>query len=135
MTEDVHFEGDKQQLQQVLINLVQNARDSMPSGGTITLRGRSGAAAFRRGPKPAVMLDVIDTGTGIEPEVQNRLFDPFFSTKEGGTGLGLAIAARIVEQHRGLLQFSTRRNQGSTFTIILPKERGNAASENIVDRR
>lgn len=126
----LEFSGDRQQLQQVLINLAQNARDSMPSGGTITLRAHSGVAMLPAGRAPAVLLDVTDTGPGIAPEVQERLFDPFFSTREGGTGLGLAIASRIVEQHGGLIQFSTRAGQGSTFTIVLPKEKPNAAIEN-----
>jgi signal transduction histidine kinase len=132
--DNLDFSADPQQLQQVLINLAQNGADSMASGGTITLRAHSGSAAFARGRESAVMLDVIDTGIGIEPHVQERLFDPFFSTKEGGTGLGLAIAARIVEQHGGLMQFSTRPNQGSTFTIVLPKERTNAPIENSAHR-
>jgi signal transduction histidine kinase len=131
---NLEFAADPHQLQQVLINLAQNGADSMPAGGTITLRAHSGSAAFTRGREPAIMLDVIDTGTGIEPQVQERLFDPFFSTKEGGTGLGLAIASRIVEQHGGVLQFSTRPNQGSTFTIVLPKEGTNAAIKNSADR-
>ena len=128
--EPLEFHGDQQQLQQVLINLAQNARDSMPSGGTITLRAHSGVAMLPAGRAPAVLLDITDTGAGIAPEVQERLFDPFFSTKEGGTGLGLAIASRIIEQHGGLIQFSTRPGQGSTFTIVLPKEKPNAAIEN-----
>ena len=131
---NLEFSADIQQLQQVLINLAQNGADSMPSGGTITLRAHSGSAAFARGREPAIMLDVIDTGTGIEPHVQEHLFDPFFSTKEGGTGLGLAIASRIVEQHGGLMQFSTRPNQGSTFTIVLPKQGTNAALQNSTHR-
>jgi signal transduction histidine kinase len=120
--EGLDFEGDRQQLRQVLINLAQNARDSMIQGGTITLRARSGLATFGDRRRPAVLLDVTDTGTGIDPEVQKRLFEPFFSTKEGGTGLGLAIASRIIEQHGGLLQFSTRKNLGSTFTVVLPQQ-------------
>ncbi len=116
------FHADRQQIGQVLINLAQNAADSMPGGGSITLRARSGMASLDGTKREAVLLDVIDTGTGIDPEVQKRLFDPFFSTREGGTGLGLAIASRIVEQHRGSLQFSTRAGEGSTFTVVLPKE-------------
>jgi signal transduction histidine kinase len=70
-------------------------------------------------PAKVVILEVTDTGKGIPPEVQKRLFDPFFSTKEGGTGLGLSIAARIVEKHGGALQYQTRVNQGTTFGIVL----------------
>lgn len=65
-------------------------------------------------------LEVEDSGSGIAPEVQERLFDPFFSTKENGTGLGLAIAAKIIEQHKGTLDFETRLGHGTVFRITLP---------------
>jgi signal transduction histidine kinase len=71
--------------------------------------------------QPVVILEVADTGKGIPAEVQKRLFDPFFSTKEMGTGLGLAIAARIVEKHGGALEFQTQLNHGTTFGIVLPQ--------------
>jgi signal transduction histidine kinase len=67
-----------------------------------------------------VVLEVEDTGAGIPPEVRERLFTPFFSTKEGGTGLGLAIAARIVNQHGGELTFDTQLHRGTTFRVVLP---------------
>jgi signal transduction histidine kinase len=67
-----------------------------------------------------VILEVEDTGGGITPEVQERLFDPFFSTKEYGTGLGLPIAAKIIDQHNGILDFETRMGRGTTFRVILP---------------
>ena len=69
-----------------------------------------------------MVLEVSDTGKGIPPEVEKRLFDPFFSTKETGTGLGLPIAARIVERHGGTLQYQTRLGHGSTFGVVLPRE-------------
>ncbi|HEX4646328.1 MAG TPA: ATP-binding protein, partial [Verrucomicrobiae bacterium] len=72
-------------------------------------------------PTPVVILEIEDTGKGISPEVQKRLFDPFFSTKEGGTGLGLSIAARILEKHGGALEFQTQVNHGTTFGVILPQ--------------
>jgi signal transduction histidine kinase len=68
-----------------------------------------------------VVLEVSDTGKGIPLEVEKRLFDPFFSTKESGTGLGLSIAARIVQKHGGLLQYQTQVNHGTTFGIVLPR--------------
>jgi signal transduction histidine kinase len=68
-----------------------------------------------------VILEVADTGKGISPDVEKRLFDPFFSTKESGTGLGLPIAARIVEKHGGALQYQTQVNRGATFGIVLPR--------------
>ena len=104
----------------MLINLVQNAADSIEKNGAITLRTRAGNERLGGQSQPAVILEVEDTGKGISSEVEKRLFDPFFSTKEGGTGLGLAIAARIVQKHGGTLQFRTQLNHGTTFGIVLP---------------
>jgi two-component system sensor histidine kinase HydH len=70
----------------------------------------------------AVVLEVADTGKGISPEAEKRLFDPFFSTKATGTGLGLPIAARIVEKHGGMLQYRTQTGRGTTFGVILPRK-------------
>ncbi len=111
---------DTQQIKQVLINLIQNAADAMGPGCTVTLHARAGTRPSPHGTVPAVILEVADTGKGIPPDVQKRLFDPFFSTKETGTGLGLAIAARIVEKHGGALQYQTRVNYGTVFGIVLP---------------
>lgn len=111
---------DPEQLKQVLINLIQNAAEASGAGGSVTLQARAGTRQSAQGSAAAVILDVTDTGKGIPPEVQKRLFDPFFSTKETGTGLGLAIAARIVEKHGGALQYQTRVNHGTVFGIVLP---------------
>ena len=115
--------ADRQQLQQILINLLQNAAESTPAGGTITLGVRQGVARLLKRTQPMVMFEVIDTGKGIPPEAEPRIFDPFFSTKEGGSGLGLSIAARIAELHGGHIQFATRPGRGTTFTVVLPKTR------------
>ena len=112
--------GDLQQLKQVLINLIQNAADSIGRNGTITLRARRGNERLNGSARPVIILEVEDTGKGISADVQKRLFDPFFSTKDGGTGLGLALAARIVQKHGGALQFRTRLNYGTTFGVLLP---------------
>jgi signal transduction histidine kinase len=112
---------DPQQIEQVLINLVQNAAESIGQEGTITLRARSSMTPLAGHATPVVILDVIDTGKGIPLKVQERLFDPFFTTKEAGTGLGLSIAARIVEKHGGALQYQTEINRGTTFGIVLPR--------------
>src|SRR5437667_12563647 len=80
-----------------------------------SFRGKAGHAT------PVIILEVIDTGKGIPLKVQERLFDPFFTTKEAGTGLGLSIAARIVEKHRGALQYQTEIDRGTTFGIVLPR--------------
>ena len=121
-TTPASFQADPLQLKQVLINLIQNAADSIEDDtGTVTLHARlhstgRGTATDRR-----VILEVEDTGAGITPEVQERLFDPFFSTKDNnGTGLGLPIAAKIIEQHKGTLDFETRLGHGTVFRITLP---------------
>jgi signal transduction histidine kinase len=115
------IKADTQQLKQVLINLVQNSAESIQSKGVITLRVRRAAVDLGEGTRPAAILSVIDTGKGIPADVQKRLFDPFFTTKERGTGLGLAIAARIVEKHKGLMQYKTEVNRGTTFEITLAR--------------
>jgi signal transduction histidine kinase len=116
-------EMDPEQIKQVLINLVQNAAESIGQNGTVTLRVRLGNTQIAGDYRPVVILEVADTGRGISTDVQKRLFDPFFTTKETGTGLGLAIAARIVEKHGGLLEFQTQVNHGTVFGIVLPRYR------------
>jgi len=117
----VRIRVDPHQMEQVLINLVQNAADSIEREGDITLRARADTTRLEGRATPAVILEVTDTGKGIPPEVQKRIFDPFFTTKASGTGLGLAIAASIVEKNGGLLQFRTQVGRGTTFGIVLPR--------------
>ena len=118
---DAFIRIDPQQIQQVLINLIQNAADSIGSDGTVILRARPGTKRLADRPGEVVVLEVADTGKGIPPQVEKRLFDPFFTTKEAGTGLGLSIAARIIEKHGGALQYQTQMNRGTTFGIVLPR--------------
>lgn len=112
--------ADPGQLKQVLINLIQNAADSIGRDGFITLRTKT--QARRRLPQAAtvVVLEVEDSGKGITPEAQKRLFDPFFTTKPSGTGLGLSIAARILEKHEGSLEYQPAPIRGSIFRLLLP---------------
>jgi len=121
--------ADQNQLQQILLNLCVNARDAMPSGGTITaatsLRpGREFAArqAAAQIDRNYACLEITDTGTGMTPEVKARIFEPFFTTKPGnqGTGLGLAVVYGIVTAHRGFLEVDSTPGIGSTFRILLP---------------
>ena len=114
--------ADSGHLKQVLVNLVRNAAEAIDGKGTVTLRTRPARAPFGGRETAAVILEVADDGKGIPPEVEKRLFDPFFSTKETGTGLGLPIAARIVEKHGGLLQYQTRPGHGTTFGVVLRRE-------------
>lgn len=117
---DTWVRVDPHQIEQVLINLIQNAVESLDGKGTITLRVRTESALLHGRTGPGVRLEVSDTGRGILPEVRKRIFDPFFTTKEGGTGLGLAIAARILEKHGGTLECRSEVNRGTTFVILLP---------------
>jgi signal transduction histidine kinase len=117
----LHIKVDPAQIKQVLINLVQNAADSIGYDGAITLRARHDRKHLANGETDVVILEVQDTGKGISPEVEKRLFDPFFTTKEAGTGLGLPIASGIVRNHGGLLQYQTQVDRGTIFGIILPQ--------------
>src|SRR5205807_306240 len=96
--EELYFRIDSAQMKQVLINLIQNAADSIGQAGRIILRARRAVLPLVARRTEAVALEVEDTGRGIPPEVQARLFDPFFTTKASGTGLGLAIAERISQK-------------------------------------
>lgn len=109
--------ADLGQIEQVLINLVVNARDAMPEGGTITIR----TGNVRDG-EPRVELSVIDTGTGIPPEARDRIFEPFFTTKEvgKGTGLGLSMVYGIVQQSGGTIAVESQPGR-TTFTMQLPR--------------
>src|SRR6267378_5779029 len=110
------------QLKQVLLNLLLNAADSMPKGGTITVATQAGAGAetevFGR---DAVQIQVRDTGAGIPDELIAQIFEPFFSTKPGkGTGLGLWVSQGIVQSHGGTMRVRSRVGRGTTFMITLP---------------
>jgi signal transduction histidine kinase len=126
------------QIQQVLLNLLINARQAMPGGGLVRVRlGLDTAGRLAE-------ISVADAGIGIAPADLRRIFEPFFSTKtepddagQGGTGLGLSVCRDIVEAHHGRLRAESRLGQGSTFTIILPacpppdattSQRGNGSS-------
>lgn len=109
------IQGDDQKLRQVMINLIANARQAMPDGGTLTLRAYGSTL---RG-APAAAIEVEDSGGGISPEILRNMFNPFFTTKEGGTGLGLSISQRIIEHHRGEIEVRNRQ-RGVVFIIRLP---------------
>jgi PAS domain S-box-containing protein len=123
------IQADPGMLEQVLLNLVLNARDAMPKGGQllITTEGTNVTEADAQTNREAragefVCLTVSDTGTGIAPELLQRIFEPFFTTKEVGmgTGLGLATVYGIVKQHQGWIEVSSRLGEGATFKIFLP---------------
>ncbi|MFU8858130.1 MAG: sensor histidine kinase [Deferrisomatales bacterium] len=103
---------DPHQIEQVFINILLNAAQSMAGGGTLTLTTRAAAQELR--------VSIADTGSGIPPEHLGRIFDPFFTTKEHGTGLGLAVSYGIVETHGGRIEVDSIKGKGTTFTICLP---------------
>ncbi len=109
--------GDESELREVLVNMVFNAVDAMPEGGTLTLSAQETA--------DAVMLSVSDTGTGMSEEVRSRIFDPFFTTKgKAGMGLGLAVGYGIIRRHDGNVEVTSEVGRGTSFRIKLPVARG-----------
>ena len=120
--------ADAGHLHQILLNLVLNARDAMPDGGTLTIStsnidvttGVAGLPGVR--PGSYVQLTVSDTGTGMSEEVRNHLFEPFYTTKEPGkgTGLGLSTVYGLVQQSAGQIVFESEPDQGTSFRILLP---------------
>jgi hypothetical protein len=106
--------GSRDKLKQVLLNLINNARDAMPGGGVLTLR------ASRRG--TMVCFEVADTGVGIPRDHLDRIFDAFFTTKKEvrGVGLGLSVCYSIVHQHGGTITVSSSPGEGTTFSVLLP---------------
>jgi len=109
------------QIEQILVNLVLNARQSMPNGGRLKIDVREIAAT------ETVEIAIADTGVGISPENLRSIFEPFFTTKQpdeqgrGGTGLGLSVCRQIIEQHQGRIRVESVIGKGSTFIIKLPK--------------
>jgi signal transduction histidine kinase len=117
---EITIHGDQNQLKQVLLNLIRNAAESIDERGKIVTRVCTERISLAGRPTNVAVLEVKDNGKGISPEVEKRLFDPFYTTKAAGTGLGLSIAARIIEQHGGALRYKTEIGCGTTFGIVLP---------------
>jgi signal transduction histidine kinase/ActR/RegA family two-component response regulator len=118
--------GSESELRELLTNLIFNAVDAMPEGGTIRLRTglrEAPVAAGAAAGGPQVFLEVSDTGTGMTDEVRRRCLEPFFSTKgERGTGLGLPMVFGIVKRHRGTLDIDSTVGKGTTFIVLLPPD-------------
>jgi two-component system cell cycle sensor histidine kinase/response regulator CckA len=130
--------ADLSQFEQVIVNLAVNARDAMPEGGRLTVRtanvAASDAAASARKGMPAgdyVLVEVADTGSGIPPDIIDKVFEPFFSTKEvgKGTGLGLSTVYGIVKQTGGFIYIDSEVGKGTTFSIFLPRHIAEVAPE------
>jgi signal transduction histidine kinase len=105
--------GDLQQLRQVFINLLLNAQEALPLGGTITIKTYADEAGF-------VQVEISDTGNGIPPDLINKVFQPFFTTKPRGTGLGLAISKQLIDLHQGSLSVQNALRGGAIFRIVIP---------------
>jgi len=104
--------GDRNQLRRMLTNLVKNAMEAMPEGGTLRARTNIDGGG--------VVIEISDEGVGMSPEVQQRLFEPYFTTKEGGTGLGMAIVRHIVEAHGGEISIRSEAGRGTQVRVWLP---------------
>ncbi len=111
-TDDIKVKVNVTQIRQVLLNILKNAIQVMPNGGTL--------AIVLRYENDEAILSITDTGAGMTEEQRKELFKPFYSTKEKGTGLGLAVSKKIIQDHKGRIQVITAPNIGSTFTICLP---------------
>jgi PAS domain S-box-containing protein len=119
------IQADKEALYRVYVNLVSNAIDAMPSGGRLTVRAGWAATGdplpppARRRSTNRVKVEIEDTGVGIEPSETERIFNPFYTTRDSGTGLGLALAHKVVQDHGGLISVKSTPRVGTTFTIVL----------------
>jgi sigma-B regulation protein RsbU (phosphoserine phosphatase) len=108
----LHVSMDADQMRQVLSNLVANARDATPAGGTIRIQADTEGHY--------AMVTVADDGCGMPSDVQQRIFEPLYTTKRSGTGLGLAVAQQIIVQHKGSIDVTSAPGEGTTFRILLP---------------
>jgi len=123
--------GEKGQLQQVILNMITNARHAMPEGGTLTITtGNSREDSY-------VFIKFIDTGWGIDADNLDKIFDPFFTTKEPGegVGLGLSVSYGIIETHQGEITIASEPGKGTTFIVTFPVWTGakDGESKNIID--
>ena len=123
---------DPGQIEQVILNLVVNARDAMPQGGKIIIETNnvnletSQAHQYNNiAPGQYVLLSITDNGSGMSEEIKTKIFEPFFTTKEEGkgTGLGLSVVKTILEKHNGYINFETTTNKRTTFKILIPIKR------------
>ncbi|MEE9609839.1 MAG: ATP-binding protein, partial [Desulfatiglandales bacterium] len=106
--------ADPMQLQQVFLNLLLNATEAMPEGGTLTVKTSHDASMN------SIKTEITDTGKGIDKDLIDKIFNPFFTTKAKGTGLGLSITKQLVEQNEGAISVSANQDGGTAFRIILP---------------
>jgi signal transduction histidine kinase len=123
VAKDLRLRVDKQQILQVLVNLLNNAVDALGPGGTIRVNASArsvddfGVGSQRQ---EFVVIEVADNGVGMPAAMRQRVFEPFFTTKRHGTGLGLSISQKIVHDHGGVITVSSVEEKGTTFKIQLP---------------
>jgi PAS domain S-box-containing protein len=122
--EDIVVRGDPSQLQQVITNLVLNARDAMAGRGVVTITVTGSASgrefSFGRIPEGLMLMTVCDTGSGMTPNILENIFEPLFTTKRTGTGLGLAVVQQVIRRHGGSIHAESKVDEGTTFFILLP---------------
>ena len=134
------IEGDPIQIEQILLNLALNAQDAMPSGGTINIETKivqideHFVERFENiFPGQYILLSISDTGSGIDPDIIDKIFDPFYTTKDigKGTGLGLSTVYGIVKQHKGMIHLYSEKDNGAVFKIYLPVIEGSSEEEDL----
>jgi signal transduction histidine kinase len=129
----VEILADEELLKTAFLNLVFNALQAMPGGGTLTLQVQPVAQGSPETPLRNIQILFSDTGKGIPPEYREKIFEPYFTTKEGGSGLGLTIAHQIIEEHGGLITVESQLGEGTTFKITLPLgENGGNQNERVL---
>ncbi len=109
-------EIDQKYLKQALLNIIKNAIGAMPDGGRLTVSTYINGGAFG--------IDITDTGTGISDEHMNKIFEPYFTTKDFGSGLGLTVVYKVIREHQGDIAISSTEGKGTTFTVLLPLPKG-----------
>ncbi len=114
---ELSLDGDR--MKQALLNIINNAADAMPTGGTLSV------STHRSGDGSTIEVDVCDDGIGLDPAIRDRAFDPFVSTKRDGVGLGLVNAKAVVDLHGGSIELVPRTPKGTRATITLPINPGN----------
>jgi len=114
------IQADENAIHRAFVNLVKNALEAMPSRGHLTLRIDWAEGPTRRAHHRHVRIEIEDTGGGIPLPERERIFNPFYTTKEGGTGLGLAVTHKIIEEHRGTIDVASAPGVGTTFRVVLP---------------
>jgi len=109
------LEVDRSLLARALVNLIENALQAMPRGGTLAVRAGQD--------DEMLAIEIADTGVGMDAEARGRIFEPYFSTKDTGTGLGLAIARKAIEEHGGRIEVTSAPGRGTTMRVLLPSPR------------